>query len=133
MALLVESVPSFEETCIECLGDLARYRMVIGEADLRDREIWSVVARVWYSETADKSPNGGIIQHHLAVLTRPNIGQQISISRGIGQSRSSRTQGCQLYFLLHFWAAPRLSVNNLLGSKTASLIRMAILPQHCFP
>jgi hypothetical protein len=27
MALLMESVPSFEETWIECLGDLARYRM----------------------------------------------------------------------------------------------------------
>lgn len=40
MALLMESVPSFEETWIECLGDLARYRMTIEEADLRDREVW---------------------------------------------------------------------------------------------
>ena len=47
MALLLESVPFFTETWIECLGDLARYRMAIEEADLRDREIWSNVARMW--------------------------------------------------------------------------------------
>jgi len=77
MALLMESVPSFVETWIECLGDLARYRMAIEEADLRDREIWSNVARMWYNKAADKSPNVGRIQHHLAVLARPNIVQQL--------------------------------------------------------
>ena len=77
MALLMESVPSFEETWIECLGDLARYRMAIEEADLRDREIWSGVARMWYDKAADKSPNVGRIQHHLAVLARPNVSQQL--------------------------------------------------------
>jgi hypothetical protein len=77
MALLMESVPSFEETWIECLGDLARYRMAIEEADLRDREVWSGVARMWYNKAADKSPNMGRIQHHLAVLARPNIVQQL--------------------------------------------------------
>lgn len=76
MALLMESVPSFEETWIECLGDLARYRMAI-EADLLDREVWSGVARMWYNKAADKSPNVGRIQHHLAVLARPNIVQQL--------------------------------------------------------
>jgi hypothetical protein len=77
MTLLMESVPTFEETWIECLGDLARYRMAIEEADLRDREIWSGVARMWYNKAADKSPNVGRIQHHLAVLARPNIVQQL--------------------------------------------------------
>lgn len=77
MALLMESVPSFEETWIECLGDLARYRMAIEEADLRDREVWAGVARMWYDKAADKSPNVGRIQHHLAVLARPNIVQQL--------------------------------------------------------
>lgn len=77
MALLMESVPSFLGTWIECLGDLARYRMAIEEADLRDREIWSGVARTWYNKAADKSPNIGRIQHHLAVLARPNIVQQL--------------------------------------------------------
>lgn len=77
VALLMESVPSFEETWIECLGDLARYRMAIEEADLRDRETWSNVARYWYDKAADKTPRVGRIQHHLAVLARPNIVQQL--------------------------------------------------------
>ena len=77
MALLVESVPAFEDTWIECLGDLARYRMAIEEADLRDREVWAGVARYWYNKAANKSPNVGRIQHHLAVLARPNILQQL--------------------------------------------------------
>jgi hypothetical protein len=61
MAPLMESVPSFEETWIECLGDLARYRMAIKEADLRDRKVWSGVARMWYNKAANKSPNVGRI------------------------------------------------------------------------
>ena len=77
MALLKESVPSFLETWIECLGDLARYRMAIEEIDMRDREIWSNVARMWYNKAADRSPNVGRIQHHLAVLARPNIVMQL--------------------------------------------------------
>jgi len=77
MALLMESVPTFEDTWIECLGDLARYRMAVEEADLRDREVWAGVARYWYNKAADKSPNVGRIQHHLAVLARPNILQQL--------------------------------------------------------
>ncbi|RMZ83765.1 hypothetical protein DV738_g1042, partial [Chaetothyriales sp. CBS 135597] len=77
MALLVESVPSFSETWIECLGDLARYRMAIEENDPRDREVWANVARMWYNKAADRSPNVGRIQHHLAVLSRPLIVQQL--------------------------------------------------------
>ena len=76
MALLKESVPSFLETWIECLGDLARYKMAI-EEDLGDRETWSNVAQMWYNKAADRSPNAGRIQHHLAILARPNIVQQL--------------------------------------------------------
>lgn len=77
MALLMESVPSFVDTWIECLGDLARYRMAVEEIDLGDREIWAGVARYWYLIAADKSPNVGRIQHHLAVLARPRILEQL--------------------------------------------------------
>ena len=77
MTLLVESVPSFEETWIECLGDLARYRMAIEEVDRYDREVWAGVAQYWYSKAANKSPNVGRIQHHLAILARTNILQQL--------------------------------------------------------
>ena len=47
MTLLMETVPDFLETWIECLGDIARYRMAIEEMDLHDREIWSNTARTW--------------------------------------------------------------------------------------
>jgi hypothetical protein len=77
MALLMESAPVFYETWIECLGDLARYRMAIEESDMRDRETWSNVARMWYNRAADKSPSVGRIQHHLAVLARPNVLRQL--------------------------------------------------------
>ncbi|KAI9761449.1 MAG: hypothetical protein M1840_001793 [Geoglossum simile] len=45
MALLFETVPTFEDTWIECLGDLGRYRMAIEDDDIRDREVWTGVAR----------------------------------------------------------------------------------------
>ncbi|OJJ48290.1 hypothetical protein ASPZODRAFT_150578 [Penicilliopsis zonata CBS 506.65] len=77
MTLLVESVPAFEGTWIECLGDLARYRMAVEEVDMRDREIWAGVARFWYNKAADKTPGVGRIQHHLAVLARPDVVQQL--------------------------------------------------------
>jgi hypothetical protein len=77
MTLLLESVRAFEETWIECLGDLARYRMAVEEVDLRDREVWAGVARYWYNKAADKNPDVGRIQHHLAVLARPDIVQQL--------------------------------------------------------
>lgn len=78
MTLLVESVKEFENTWIECLGDLARYRMaVVEEADVQDREVWAGVARYWYNKGADRDPKAGRIQHHLAVLARSNILQQL--------------------------------------------------------
>ncbi|KAF4301104.1 hypothetical protein GTA08_BOTSDO06771 [Botryosphaeria dothidea] len=77
MALLYETVPAFEDTWIECLGDLGRYRMAIEDEDLRDRETWAGVARFWYSKAADKSPAIGRLYHHLAILARPNALQQL--------------------------------------------------------
>ncbi|KAJ5759888.1 DNA/RNA-binding domain E.t1.c1-type [Penicillium odoratum] len=77
ITLLLESVSAFRETWIECLGDLARYRMAIEESDMRDREIWAGVSRYWYNLDADRSPDVGRIQHHLAVLARPDGLQQL--------------------------------------------------------
>lgn len=77
MTLLLESVPAFRETWIECLGDLARYRMAVEEVDMRDREAWASVARYWYHQAADKNQSVGRIQHHLAVLARPDMLQQL--------------------------------------------------------
>jgi 3-phenylpropionate/cinnamic acid dioxygenase small subunit len=93
MAPLMESVPSFEETWIECLGDLAHYRMATEEADLRDREAWSGVAWMWYNKAADTSPNVGRIHHHLAMLARPNSvnhwAKELPSSRNALETRTS--------------------------------------------
>ncbi|KAL7776303.1 hypothetical protein CFE70_006719 [Pyrenophora teres f. teres 0-1] len=72
VALLYETVPAFEDTWIECLGDLGRYRMAIEDEDVRDRETWAGVARSWYIKAADKNPTVGRLYHHLAILARPH-------------------------------------------------------------
>ncbi|KAI3333817.1 hypothetical protein F4824DRAFT_512975 [Ustulina deusta] len=77
MALLYETVPAFEDTWIECLGDLGRYRMAIEDEDIRDREVWTSVSRHWYSKVSDKAPSTGRLYHHLAILARPNALQQL--------------------------------------------------------
>uniref|UniRef100_A0A0B7KMS7 DNA/RNA-binding domain-containing protein n=1 Tax=Bionectria ochroleuca TaxID=29856 RepID=A0A0B7KMS7_BIOOC len=77
MALLYETVPAFEDTWVECLGDLARYRMAIEDNDKEDREIWTGVARQWYSFASEKAPSTGRLYHHLAILARPNAVQQL--------------------------------------------------------
>ena len=79
MALLCETVPTFEDTWIECLGDLGRYRMAIEDDDIRDREVWSGVARFWYGKAADNNPQVGRLYHHLAILARPFTLQQLSL------------------------------------------------------
>ena len=79
MALLYESVSTFEDTWIECLGDLGRYRMAIEDEEPKDREVWSNVARFWYNKAADKSPNVGHLYHHLAILARPYTLEQLSL------------------------------------------------------
>ena len=33
--------------------------MAIEDDDVRDREVWSGVARFWYGKAADKSPSAG--------------------------------------------------------------------------
>ena len=88
VALLYETVPAFEDTWIECLGDLGRYRMAIEDDDVRDREVWTNVSRTWYSKAADKRPTVGRLYHHIAILAKPNDLQQLffySKSLTVGQ------------------------------------------------
>ncbi|KAF3910885.1 hypothetical protein ABW20_dc0107332 [Dactylellina cionopaga] len=77
MALLYETVPAFADTWVECLGDLGRYRMAIEEGDARDREVWMNVSKMWYAKGTDRQPHVGRLYHHLAILARPNILQQL--------------------------------------------------------
>ncbi|KAF2184973.1 hypothetical protein K469DRAFT_726878 [Zopfia rhizophila CBS 207.26] len=74
MALLYETVPTFEDTWTEYLGDLGRYRMAIED---KDRKRWAGVARSWYSKGVDKNPSVGYLYHHLAILARLNALQQL--------------------------------------------------------
>jgi hypothetical protein len=72
MSLLLETVPNFTDTWIECLGDIARYRMAIEE----DREIytiWGGVAGRWYAMAADRHPVVGRLYHHSGILGRPSL------------------------------------------------------------
>jgi len=75
--VVYETVPAFEDTWVECLGDLGRYRMAIEDDDIRDRDVWAGVARFWYSKATDKTPYVGRLPHHLAILARPNVLQQL--------------------------------------------------------
>ena len=79
MALLYETVPAFEDTWIEYLGDLGRYRMAIEDDDPKDREVWSNVARFWYNKAAENSPRVGRLYHHLTILARPYSLEQLSL------------------------------------------------------
>ncbi|EXM14044.1 hypothetical protein FOTG_17530 [Fusarium oxysporum f. sp. vasinfectum 25433] len=77
MTLLYETVLDFQDTWIECLGDLGRYRMAIEDSDNTEREIWRGVSRRWYSMASDESPTTGRLYHHHAILARQNPLQQL--------------------------------------------------------
>lgn len=53
--------------------------MAIEEENARDRDIWATVSRQWYSKASDKAPTTGRLHHHLAILARPNIVQQLCL------------------------------------------------------
>ncbi|RMY72061.1 hypothetical protein D0863_04753 [Hortaea werneckii] len=72
MALLLETVPRLKDTWVECLGDLARYRMAIEE----DRYLyshWAGVASSWYIKATDRYPQVGRLYHHLGIVERPSL------------------------------------------------------------
>ena len=72
MALLFETVPVFLDTWIECLGDLARYRMAI-EEEREPHAQWGGVAAAWYTKASDRHPEVGRLYHHLGILERPSL------------------------------------------------------------
>jgi hypothetical protein len=78
ITLLYETVLTFRDTWIECLGDLARYRMAIEDQNMKDREIWTKKSRDWYTIVSNNSPTVGRLYHHLAILARPSSVLQLS-------------------------------------------------------
>lgn len=79
MALLYETVPTYEETWIRCLGDLGRFSMVIEDDEAKENHIWSNVAQFWYKKASDKSTDTGRLHHHLAIQARPSNLEQLSL------------------------------------------------------
>lgn len=77
LTLLLETAPKFERIWMECLGDLARFRMALEVADSPEYDLWSGISRYWYNKAADRSSENGRIQHHLAVLSRRDIVQRL--------------------------------------------------------
>ncbi|RSL61050.1 hypothetical protein CEP54_006420 [Fusarium duplospermum] len=95
IALLYETVPAFEDTWIECLGDLGRYRMAIKDDDFQDRETWAGISRDWYSKASEASPTTGRLYHRLAILAHPNAIRQLSYytkSIGVAVSLGNATR-----------------------------------------
>ena len=45
MTTLLVTVPTLEDVCIECLGDIARYGWPISHSDERERRQWCGIAR----------------------------------------------------------------------------------------
>ncbi|RPA72632.1 hypothetical protein BJ508DRAFT_183341, partial [Ascobolus immersus RN42] len=77
VCLLYETIPSHKATWIECLGDLARYRMAVEERDAEIRDIWTDRAREWYYAATDIFPTVGRLYHHLAIVARQNAIEQL--------------------------------------------------------
>ena len=82
MALLYETVPAFLDIWIECLGDLARYRMAV-EEDKDVHALWGVTAASWYLMAADRHPVIGRPNHHLGILERPSINKIFLYSKSL--------------------------------------------------
>ena len=72
VTLLYETVTAYLDNWIECLGDLARYRMAI-EQDREEHAHWASVAASWYTKASDRRPQIGRLYHHLAILERPSL------------------------------------------------------------
>lgn len=76
ISLLYEEAPAFEDVWIECLGDLARYRMTL-EDQPTERNIWKETSTWWYSKASDKAPTTGRLYHHLAISAGPDVLRQL--------------------------------------------------------
>lgn len=75
MTLFYETVPILEDVWAECLGDLARYGMGVGERVHGD--VWVNIAQRWYAKLLRKSPTTGRLYHHLAVVEQRNAVEQL--------------------------------------------------------
>jgi hypothetical protein len=119
MSVLYETVPAFEDDWIEILGDLGRYRMAIEVDDNLDRATWAGVARAWYSKAADRKPTVGYLNHHLAILAKPNALKQLCYyARSLTSVKP--------------FAAARDPISTLLDYSHASFVNNNFIQAHTF-
>ncbi len=78
LALFHETISAFKDTWVECLEDLARYRMIV-EENIRFREIWTKVARIWYNIAANNNSTVDRLYHLLAIVAPSHSLQQLSL------------------------------------------------------
>ena len=67
--LLFETVPMSEDTWIECLGDLGRYRMALEDDKPHDKETFESISRYWYQSAEWKPAHTSRLFAHLQILT----------------------------------------------------------------
>ncbi|PGH06533.1 hypothetical protein GX51_02358 [Blastomyces parvus] len=72
-----EAASAFEDTWIECLGDVARCRMATEHIETSDRKAWAAVAPYWYHKAHGRTHR---VRHDLADLERPHILQKLFFS-----------------------------------------------------
>lgn len=60
----------FQERWREILRNIDRYRMAIDEADLRDQQVWSATAQIWYHHEIDLQTYTKLMQLDIARLAR---------------------------------------------------------------
>jgi hypothetical protein len=67
MTLLLESDQGSRRTWIECLGDLAKYRMAMEDSKMIDQDDWGEVSRYWDTHSAEQCQGIGMIRHYFAL------------------------------------------------------------------
>ncbi|KAI7970539.1 hypothetical protein EIK77_005443 [Talaromyces pinophilus] len=70
----LDYAPELRATWFECLGDLSQYIMCAVTGDIESRRL----ADYWYWKAAALNPGTGRIQHHLAVISGPDVLKQLS-------------------------------------------------------
>ena len=78
MALLYETVPTFQDIWIECLGHLACYRMAM-EDDKFDWEVWLNIAMFWYRHLPNFARLNILQELCSRAITRPCISIRVLV------------------------------------------------------
>ncbi|KAG5292959.1 hypothetical protein I7I48_05201 [Histoplasma ohiense] len=74
--VLVESAPRFKNMWLECLGDLAAYRMSLESTFSEERITRAKQSTNWYYAAADENYGKGSLYHRLGNLVANNLGRK---------------------------------------------------------